>query len=101
MHSQHLLRQFLSPGGGGFFSTEIADFCFRETVAPSAPLALAGFSSYPTSIYESEPLLSDDDVAISRRITIPVPKEEGMEARALRGSNGASPTFPDVGPYSP
>ena len=55
--SQHLLRRFLSSGGGGFFSTVIAGFCFREAVAPSAPLAPTGFSSYPTSIYESEPLL--------------------------------------------
>ncbi|KAF3590198.1 hypothetical protein DY000_02028119 [Brassica cretica] len=63
---------------------------FPEAVAPSAPLAPAGFSSYSTSIYESEPLLSNDDVAVVS--WIPVPKEKGMEARALRGSNGASPT---------
>ncbi|WZZ32651.1 hypothetical protein YC2023_016052 [Brassica napus] len=89
------------------FSTVIAGFCFWEVVAPSAPLAPAGFSSYPTSIYESEPLLllclsCFEKLVLNGFIPYPtttsrlavvswilVPKEEGSKARAPRGSSGA------------
>ncbi|KAF2550875.1 hypothetical protein F2Q68_00038048 [Brassica cretica] len=76
-----------------YLNRNLKGWCYARGAPSSNPL------SGPEKRTERRP--SDDDVAISRRITIPVPKEEGMEARALRGSNGASPTFPDVGPYSP
>ncbi|KAF3525583.1 hypothetical protein F2Q69_00049530 [Brassica cretica] len=59
-----------------FFSTVIAGFCFREAVAPSAPLAPA------------DPTTTSQLAVVS---WIPVPKEEGSKARAPRGISGASP----------